>query len=205
MLRHCQPCFLTQTSMKAITYFSATTITYNILKTNCYCYLCCGSCLISLTTCAGVWTDTDTCGGGCCCCGGGGGGGGACCCWWWYNCCNCCLAGLLCSSPSLSATVTHDMTFFRCLADNPLDGVDWALQYSKNCSLLQCNVLTFQFIIFKMINSWLLTAVYKINHTIHQKLHCRHTFFHLKTSDTQNAVCYIMSKNSHNIQSVEIC
>lgn len=92
-------------------------------------HLCCGSCLISLTVCPGVWTDTATCGGCCCGNGGGGGGGGGGCCWWWYICCICCLAGLLCSSPSLSATVTHDMTFFRCLADIPLDGVDWELQY----------------------------------------------------------------------------
>jgi hypothetical protein len=84
-------------------------------------HLCCGSCFISLTVCPGVWTDTDTWGG---------------CCWCWYSCCNWCLAGLLCSSPSLSPTVTHDMTFFRCLADTPLDGVDWELQYSKNKNLL---------------------------------------------------------------------
>jgi hypothetical protein len=51
------------------------------------------------------------------------------------------LAGLLCSSPSLSATVTHDMTFFRCLADIPLEGVDWELQYRKNTRLLNCTTL----------------------------------------------------------------
>jgi hypothetical protein len=51
------------------------------------------------------------------------------------------LTGLLCSSPSLSATVTHDMTFFRCLADIPLDGVDWELGYSKNTHTLNCTLL----------------------------------------------------------------
>jgi hypothetical protein len=32
------------------------------------------------------------------------------------------------------------MTFFLCLAGIPLDGVDWALQYSKS-NLLDWNIL----------------------------------------------------------------